>query len=144
MKENRRLTVVRRLWWPLLAWGFATVPPGTAAVRAEAPPDVERVHAESTKAPAKTATAEKDAERRRKRRTARAAGYVLLGTALIGALLIVWVIVWGRRLRHRGRKKKRTSTALDELWYLRPQANREEAQPEDDDGDTGEAMTNDQ
>jgi len=59
------------------------------------------------------------AERRRKRRLVRNALYVVWGIAVVGAVLIVFVLLWGIRIRRQTRSRTSKQPPYDPLWYLK-------------------------
>ncbi len=59
-----------------------------------------------------------DEERRERTRTA--AVLLLLGIAATGGLTIVFIVLWGFRVRRNIRKPLPRTRPPDELWYLKP------------------------
>lgn len=62
-----------------------------------------------------------DDERQRKREIAGSAMYLVVGIAMIGALLIAMVLLWGVHVRRQTRRAVRTTSPHDPLWYLKTQ-----------------------
>jgi len=116
-RRIRRLTAARR--WPLtvavLPILVALCSFSQAQAQESGPTETEQAAPQS----AQDAESASEAEQKQQRSLVTAAFGLLMGIALIGVLMLMFVVVLGKRTRRIARKAAPPQSEVDELWYLR-------------------------
>jgi hypothetical protein len=99
----------------LLSAAICSMLPGAGLTLVEAATD-----AASSRTAADGSPADSPEEKAAKQRTATAMVYIVVGIAVVGLTLIVFVILGGHRIRQRARSRMSRAPQLDPLWYLKP------------------------